>query len=1119
MTTNCPACDYENRDEARFCAGCGSALPSPCPACGAVPLQGADFCDSCGARLSHAAVTAGKNQSPALERGAEVPVTDAERRHLTVLFCDLVGSTRLTEDLDPEEFRELLADYQDCCAGVVSHYDGVIARYVGDGLLIYFGYPHAHEDDAVRAVRAALDMVNSVAGMEPRIELPVAALSVRIGIATGNVVVGDIGSGARREEMAVVGEAPNLAARLQSLAEPGEVLIGKQTFELVKGYFEVDERGERDLKGISREQRIYQVRAVSGAVDRLDARARTGLTPLVGRREEVAILSNRWRKALQGESQLVTVSGEAGIGKSRIVRAFRETIAGEPHSRVLYYGSPYHHNSAFHPIIDQLERALRFNSDDNPKTRLEKIESEVARLGLDVESIVPPVAALLSLATEDKQVDIVEAGDLKRRQLESLCAMIEAMSTENPILMIAEDVHWYDPSSLEMLTAFKQRLNDTRLLIVITHRPDFSPPLSGVTNHTQLPLGNLGGIESNAIVTQVAGNKPLPEEVATEIIAKTDGIPLFVEELTKSLLESGVLRDDGKAYVLDNPLPPLAIPPSLQDSLMARLDRLATTKEIAQLAACIGREFDFALLSAVVSIDDTELANALEQLTDAGLIYLRGIHPEIKYEFKHTLVRDAAYNSLLKSTRQLNHQRIAQALEYHFAALSDTQPEFVAKHYTEAGLAGSAASWWYRAGQRATRMDANLEASQHFEQGLEMIEKLDQSEENIRLEADLTMALANSIRVIEGYGTERAGELFARSRSLRRQIFDKGGEFPALWGMWGVAMASGELDKARDYAGDVLALAEEIGDPNLELEAHHASWGTYSILGDQFKVRHHSERGIELYRFEDHGEYGFTYGNHDVGVCARYSNAQALWLLGYPDQARARIAEALELIDRHSQPQFVSHGLIHCCVVYMLLGDVDAVRDITSKARPLTIETGNADLAVHCEFALGWILLREGNFPEGIAKVNKTLTDGLSGANYYNSSFYFCTLADACFNTNLHSEGRGYLRQALDYADKSSEHWWLAEIHRLDAKAHLETNDRDPKPALKSLQTALDISRRQEAKMLELRAACDMSRFLRHQGDSKRAYELLAPVYEWFTEGLETDELRTARTLLGELSS
>ena len=525
MTISCPACNHENRYEARFCAGCGSALPDCCPACGAVPLPDAEFCDACGAKLGDAKRVAAEDRSSAPESTRESPNTDAERRHLTVLFCDLVGSSGLTEKLDPEEFRGLLADYQDCCARVVGHYDGVIARYVGDGLLIYFGYPHAHEDDAVRAVRAALDMVAAVTELEPEMKLPVATLNVRIGIATGKVVVGDIGSGARREEMAVVGEAPNLAARLQSAAEPGEIFIGAQTFALVQGYFDIDELGARDLKGISQEQQIYRVSADSGAVDRLDASARSGLTPLVGRREEVAILSNRWLKALEGESQLITVTGEAGIGKSRVVRAFRENIANEPHSRVLYYGSPYHQNSAFHPVINQLERALRFDSDDNMKTRLDKLESEVAKLGLEVESITPPVATLLSLDTDDRYADVIETGDLKSRQLVSLCAMLEAMSVESPILLVAEDVHWFDPSSLEMLAAVKQNLDSARILMVMTHRPEFTLTLAGVANLTQIPLSHLGGLESTAIVTQVADNKPLPDEVATEIIARLTVYP------------------------------------------------------------------------------------------------------------------------------------------------------------------------------------------------------------------------------------------------------------------------------------------------------------------------------------------------------------------------------------------------------------------------------------------------------------------------------------------------------------------------------------------------------------------------------------------------------------------
>ncbi|RLA43513.1 MAG: adenylate/guanylate cyclase domain-containing protein [Gammaproteobacteria bacterium] len=1118
MTTSCSACNHENRDEARFCSACGTPLTISCPACGTVAPPDAGFCDACGANLKESRqATEGKAIQNETETG-EVAGTAAERRHLTVLFCDLVGSASLSEKMDPEDFRDLLAAYQDTCAVVVNHYDGVVARYVGDGLLIYFGYPHAHEDDAPRAVRAGLEIVEAVGKIDLDLALSVNSLHVRIGIATGTVVVGDIGTGARREEMAVVGETPNLAARLQGLADPGEVIIAEETHKLVEGYFDIDDLGDHDLKGISISQKVYRVRQESGALDRLEASARTGLTQLVGRQEEIAILSNRWLKARQGESQLITVSGEAGIGKSRVVRAFRESIVNEPHARVLYYGSPYHQNSAFHPVIDQFERALRFDSNDSIEKRLDKLVSEVTRLGLEVESIVPPVAAMLSLELKDQNFDLPEPGDIKRRQLVSMIAILEAMSAENPVLIVAEDVHWYDPSSLEMLVAIKQNLDESRILMVMTHRPDFSPALAGVANLTQIPLSHLGGLESTVIVTQVSGNKPLPDEVATEIIAKADGIPLFVEELTKSLLESGVLRDDGKRYVLDEPLPPLAIPPSLQDSLMARLDRLATTKEIAQLASCIGRNFDFSLLSAVSTFDETELRNALKQLVEAELIYERGMRPDIKFEFKHALVRDAAYESLLKSTRQLNHQRIAQALENNFVALAETQPELVAQHYTEAGLIEPAVAWWYRAGQRATRIDANLEAIQHLEQGLELAEQLERSEGHIRLEADMLLALGNTVRLIEGYASERAGKLFARSRSLYQQISDKNGEFPALWGLSHMALANGSIDKAEQYAREVLALAEEIGNPDLELEAHHTLWGAYYLMGDLKALKYHSEKGIELYRFEEHGEYGFTYGNHDPGACATYSNAHALWLLGYREQARARLEDAIELIMRHSQPQFISHGLMHCCITYMLLGEVDVVREVNARAYPIAIETANLDLSNQCEFIFGWIRAQEGGYADGADRMKNALADRRAGASSYYRGFFLSALTNALYRNGLYQEGQRCLRQAHEIADESCEHWWSAELHRLDGKAYISMDDGDPQRARERFQKALDISRKQESKILELRAASDMSRLMRDQGDPKQAFELLAPVYEWFTEGLEADDLRDAKTLLDELS-
>jgi len=1118
VTIQCDDCNHKNRDEARFCTACGASLMRQCPACGAIPQAQASFCDACGASLKNIATPATQDLHSTHDSPTELAGTEAERRHLTVLFCDLVGSSKLSELLDPEEFRELLAAYQDCCATVVSKYDGQVARYVGDGLLIYFGYPQAHEDDASRAVRAGLDIVEAVGQLELAIALPVDALAVRIGIATGIVVVGDIGTGARRDEMAVVGETPNLAARLQTLASPGEIIIAAQTFELVGGYFDVDDLGEHNLKGISQAQSAYRVRAESGAYDRLDASARLGLTPLVGRKEEIAILINRWAQAVQGELHLVTLSGEAGIGKSRVLRTFRENIADKPHSQVLYYGSAYHQNSAFYPVIDQLERALRFEGDDSVELRLDKLQSEVSRLGLEVESTVPPLTSLLSLDKGDQDPGKLQSGDLKRFQQVAICSMIEAMSAEAPVFMVVEDAHWIDASTLELLAAISERLNRARLLIVMTHRPEFTFASSSGANLTQIPLSHLGGVESTAIVTRVAGNKPLPDEVVAEIIAKTDGIPLFVEELTKSLLESGVLRDDGKRFVLDNPLPPLAIPPSLQDSLMARLDRLATTKDIAQLAACIGRSFDFDLLSAVASQDEAELHISLRQLVDAGLVHERGMRAGINFEFKHALIRDAAYDSLLKSTRQLNHQRIAQALENKFVGLAETQPELVAQHYTEAGLVEPAVAWWYRAGQRAARIDANLEAIQHLEQGLELLEKLEQSEDHVRLEADMLMALGNAIRVIEGYASERAGKLFARSRSLYQQISDKSGEFPALWGMTHVSIASGALDKAEEYAKKVLALAEEIGNPDLVLEAHHTLWGTYYLMGNLKAARHHSEKGIDLYRFEEHGEFGFTYGNHDPGICATHSNAHALWLLGYREQASARLEDAIELIRRHSQPQFISHGLMHGCINYMLLGDVDAVREISARAHPIAIETANLDLANLCELNFGWIRAQEGGYADGVDRMKNALADRPPGASCYYRSFFLSALADVLYRNGMYQEGQRYLQQAHKEADQSGEHWWLAELHRLDGKLYVTMDDGDLERARASFQKALDISRRQEAKILELRAASDMSRLLRDQGDQKQAFELLAPVYQWFTEGLETDDLRDARTLLDELS-
>jgi len=1118
VTIQCVECKHENRDEARFCTACGISLTLRCADCGATPQAQASFCDACGASLENTATPAELDSAATSNTATERAGTEAERRHLTVLFCDLVGSSKLSELLDPEEFRELLAAYQESCATIVSNYDGQVARYVGDGLLIYFGYPRAHEDDATRALRAALDMAEAVGQIDLPIILPIDALAVRIDIATGTVVVGDIGSGARREEMAVVGETPNLAARLQTLASPGEIIIAAQTFGLVEGYFDIDDLGEHKLKGISQPQTVYRVRGESGVQGRLDASASLGLTPLVGRKEEIAILINRWTQALQGESHLVMLSGEAGIGKSRVLRTFREKIADNPHSQVLYYGSAYHQNSAFYPVIDQLERALRFESNDSVELRLEKLQSEVSRLGLEVETIVPPLVTLLSLDTDDKVSGGLQSEELKRRQQVAICSMIEAMSAEAPVLLVVEDAHWFDASSLELLVAVGERLNQSRLLIVMTHRPEFTFAGRSGANQTQIPLSHLGGIESTAVIIRVAGNKPLPDEVAAEIIAKADGIPLFVEELTKSLLESGVLRDDGNHFVLDNPLPPLAIPPSLQDSLMARLDRLAATKDIAQLAACIGRSFDFRLLSAVASHDETELRAALDQLVEAGLVHERGTHSGVNYEFKHALVRDAAYDSLLKSTRQLNHQRIAQTLEQGFKSLADAQPGLLALHYTEAGLVEQAVTWWQRAGVRSAKLAANLEAIENLERGLELLATLDHSKTVAGLEIDMLLVLANVVRTTEGSASERAVQIYTRAQSLCEWLGDKEREFPVLWGLWNTKLACGSLDQAAERARHILALAKEMANPDLELEAHHSLWGTFSLTGDLAATRHHAERGIELYRFEQHGDLGFVYGNHDPGICASYTKSMVLWLQGFSEQAHVQVETTLDMIQQHTQPTFIAHGLVHCFPVYMALGDSQRAVEIGERALALTEEMANAEESAYCKFVLGWAQAAQGNRADGIQLMEAGLDARPPGAFQYYYPHCLSMLADACFRDAQIERGMRHLQQGLAEITVSAEEWWEAEFHRLEGHACLLSNGADVDRARKCFQTALQVSRTQGSKMLELRTVTDLARLMLNQGEQTHAFDLLAPVYEWFTEGFESVDLREAKLLLEELS-
>ena len=640
----------------------------------------------------------------------------AERRQLTVMFCDLAGSTALSARLDPEDMRQVIRTYQDACSGVVARYDGFIAKFMGDGILAYFGFPRAHEDDAERAVRAGLEITGVVGMLETRAS---DKLQVRIGIATGLVVVGDlVGQGAAQEQ-AVIGDTPNLAARLQALAEPDSVVVAGATRRLLGDRFILRDLGRHAVKGLIDPVEAWAAVGVSSRESRFEAAHAARLTGFIGREPESALLRERQRRAWQGEGQIALISGEAGIGKSCFSGWLAEQVADEPHTRLRYQCSPYHRDSALHPFVQQLERAAQIAPDESPERKLDKLEGILDLATARTQEIAPLIASLLSIPLGNRYQPLGLSPMQQRRQtLSALLDQMEGLAQQKPVLMLFEDAHWADATSLELLNLAIERVRRLPVLLLITFRPEFEAPWKGLPDVATVALGKLDCSQAEMMVERVTGGRKLPAEVMAQIIAKTDGVPLFVEELTKHVLESGLLIEDGERYRLDGPLPPLAIPSTLQDSLMARLDRLGTVKEIAQIGAAIGREFTYALLNAVVGRDEASIQAALVRLEDAELLFCTGAPPDARYSFKHALVQDTAYESLLKSRRQVLHQRIARTLEERFPSLAEAEPEVMAHHFSRAGLANQASLYYERAGDRAVARSAYAEAVAHFDGAL-----------------------------------------------------------------------------------------------------------------------------------------------------------------------------------------------------------------------------------------------------------------------------------------------------------------------------------------------------------------------------------------------------------------
>jgi class 3 adenylate cyclase/predicted ATPase len=1064
-------------------------------------------------------------QEVSADVASSVPV--AERRQLTVLFCDLVDSTALSRQLDPEDYRVVVRAYQAACASVIARFDGHIAQYLGDGLLVYFGYPQAHEDDAQRAVRTGLGMLEAMGTLPPRLLRDTSVrLAVRIGIHTGLVVVGEMGSGGRHEHLAL-GDTPNLAARLQGLAAPNTVVISAATARLVHGYFTCQELGPHALKGLETPVHVSQVLGESAAQSRLEAAEAIGLTPLVGREAEVALLRERWAQSTEGLGQVVVLSGEAGIGKSRLVRVLTEQVVEAHTPRPTVRCLPYHTNSALYPVIEHLHRLLHWHPEAPPDARLAALEQALQAAYLPLAEVVPLMAALLSLPVPERYPPLTVSPQRQKQQtLEALVAWLLAEAAQQPVLAIWEDLHWADPSTLELLGLLLDQVPTARLLLVLTARPAFRPPWPPRSYVTPLALTRLLRPQVEELVLQMTGGKPLPAEVLRQIVEKTDGIPLFVEELVKTILEAGLVREEAERYVLTGPLPPLAIPTTLQDALMARLDRLAPVKAVAQLGAVLGREFSYALLRAVAPVDEATLQHGLAQLVAAELLYQRGRPPQATYLFKHALVQDAAYQSLLRSTRQQHHQHIAQVLETHFPDLCETQPELLAQHYTEAGLTVQAIPYWHQAGQRAAQRSAHAEAISHLTNALELLKTLPDAPERAQQELALHITLGPALSATKSWAAPEVERVYARARELCQQIGETPQLFTVLRGLWVFYFIRAEYQTAQELGKRCLSLAQSLQDPSFLLEAHHALWDTLVWRGEVVSARAHMEQGAALYDPQQHRSHALLY-EEDPEVCRLAVEALALWYLGYPDQALGSIHDALALAREISHPYSLAMALALAAWVHQCCRETQLSQECAEAAITLSTEQEFPFWAAWGTIVRGWGLTEQGQGEEGVVQIRRGLPVYRATGAETLQPYFLALLAEVYGKVGQDQEGLTALAEALAMADRTGERLHVAELYRLQGTLTLQSNITTLQPLTPNPQAAaeaeecfwkaIEIARQQQAKSLELRAAGSLSRLWQHQGKRAEAHALLAPIYGWFTEGFDTADLQEAKALLEEL--
>lgn len=1037
------------------------------------------------------------------------PAGAAERRLLTVMFCDLVASTSLAEQLDPEDLRQIILAYQYVCQQAIDRYDGYISRYVGDGLLVYFGFPHTHEDEAERAVRSALDILKAVHELETRQERP---LQVRVGISSGLVVVGDvIGHGASREHT-VIGETPNIAARLQGLADPDSILISAGTRKLLGDQFDYEDLGPQKLKGISELIRVWRVKGPRVFRNRFDATRSRELSPLVGRKPELDLLRERWRRAASGEGQMFLLGGEAGIGKSRIVESLQYQLGCDDPLSIYYQCSPHHVHSPLYPVVSHLEYATGLTADCDEEEKTERLERFLRQWSIPHDD-VPLFKELLSMQVDPPLEMSPE--EHRQRTLSAILRIFEMLAKDRPLLWIVEDAHWSDPTTQKLIGLVAERVSELRCLIVVTHRISFNASWLKLGHCTMLTLNRLGRDAATELTRSLTGGKELPMEVANQIIAKADGMPLFLEELTKDVLESGLVTDHNGRYVATTPSVSLAIPSTVQDLLMARLNRLDRgLKKVAQVASVFGGDFTRAMLESVSSFDAGELNEALCRLNESCILLQRGPPPpHSRYVFRRSLMRDAAYESLLRSERQRLHASIAALLERNYPDQPQVETEMLAYHYTQAGMADKAVTCCVLAGQRALDRSAYLEVVGFVEEGLDLLRYLDEAGARQQRELDLQLLQGAALRAVKGFASPQTKQSFTRAHDLCDGLDDPGRLIEVLRGLYSCHCSRGELVRAEELGRKVVGLGQKVNEKGVDTLGHWMLGCVEFWRGAFADARHYLEQASSSY--ESAGRRTETLVLQiDPGVNALFHLGWTLWILGYPDQALATSDRAIEVARELSHPFAVSMGLFFAIETRACAGYESGSDALLEELQTLSERYGFEYMRSCADVLEGQVLIARNQSEAGLQRIKRALTDFQEQEAVLGLPWTLAIVATACQQLGNREEGLATVAWALHIVDQNGERHWQAELHRLEGELLLTGTGQDAAQAERCFYRAKNLAREQGAKSLELRATMSLARLSSYRRDSMEVWRELAAVYHWFSEGGSSKDLQQARVLV-----